>query len=223
VTWAKWPQRRQLLDALERVLASLPPRTAYYPGSIERYSAFLREHPEAHQIGSPSPGQLPWTVIRNLDPHNTDDICFTTEAFCCLIGDTALDAANPSHYLDAAVEFCNDRLWGSLVATLLAHPRSHRDRSLAAAQRRAVSGLRYGTVSVNLFSGLAFALSAASWGPYPGPPNVDIQSGCGTVANPFMLKDVEKTVFKRLSAASRNRHGLPPAGPTQPRSHAWSN
>ena len=48
---ANWPQRNQLLEEMRRVLSHIPPRTAYYPGALERHQRFIKEHPEAEQIG----------------------------------------------------------------------------------------------------------------------------------------------------------------------------
>ena len=38
VTWKDWPQRQRFLDAVEAVLAKVPPRKAYYPGARDRFS-----------------------------------------------------------------------------------------------------------------------------------------------------------------------------------------
>ena len=41
---------------------------------------------------------------------------FTTEAFCSLFAETALDAASPAEFVDRAVDFANDGIWGTLGA-----------------------------------------------------------------------------------------------------------
>src|SRR5437667_410518 len=46
---ASWPQRNQLLEEMRRILAQIPPRTAYYPGALERHQIFIKEHPEAER------------------------------------------------------------------------------------------------------------------------------------------------------------------------------
>ena len=56
--------------------------------------------------------------------------------------------------------------------------------------------LRYGSVAVNLWAASAYALNVCSWGAYPGHTDSDIQSGRGTVANTFMLRDPEKSVMR---------------------------
>ena len=41
-----------------------------------------------------------------------------------------------------------------------------------------------------------YGLNGCSWGAYPGHSDSDIQSGRGTVANTFMLRDPEKSVMR---------------------------
>ena len=65
---ASWPQRNQLLEEMRRVLSQMPPRTAYYPGALERHQRFIQEHPESEQIGSSFGQELPWTLIAGCGP-----------------------------------------------------------------------------------------------------------------------------------------------------------
>jgi acyl-CoA reductase-like NAD-dependent aldehyde dehydrogenase len=194
VTSAAWPQRNEFLEELERALAALPQRLAYYPGAAERHAAFLERHPDARQLGATSDGTLPWTLVRGTDPADAGDPCFTTEAFCSLMAETALPGEPPAGFLDRAVAFCNETLWGTLGATVIV--KDQRDAELAHAVERAVRDLRYGSVGVNIWSGASFALTVSSWGAYPGHGDDDIQSGRGTVANTFMLRDPEKSVVR---------------------------
>jgi acyl-CoA reductase-like NAD-dependent aldehyde dehydrogenase len=186
VTAAAWPQREAFLDALEQALASLPPRLAYYPRAAEIHAAFLERHPDARRLGSGGEGTLPWTLVRGVDPEDAEEPCFTTEAFCSLMAETALPGRSANEFLDRAVEFCNDRLWGTLCASLIV--KQQRDSETAAAVERAVRELRYGSVCVNEWPGRAYGLTVCSWGAYPGHTDADIQSGRGTVANTFMLR-----------------------------------
>jgi hypothetical protein len=59
---------------------------------------------------------------------------------------------------------------------------------------RAVQGLRYGTVAVNSWVGVAFAMTRATWGGFPGNQRNDIRSGNGVAHNALMLEGVERTV-----------------------------
>ncbi|MCJ7441345.1 MAG: aldehyde dehydrogenase family protein [Thermoanaerobaculaceae bacterium] len=145
VTWAGWPQRDAFLAALRKVLAAVPPRYAYYPGAEERYAAFLAKHPEGEQFGGRTADRLPWTLIPNLDPARDGDICFTTEAFCGIMGETPIAAPTIPEFVDRAVSFVNEIVWGTLAAGLIVHPRSLRDPEVRGGRaRRGRPALRHG-------------------------------------------------------------------------------
>lgn len=193
---ARWEQRVALLDAVRGQLALAPTRPAWYPGAEQRHAAFLAAHPGAERFGHPAEGELAWTLIAGLDPAAEEEIAYQTEAFCGLMAETALPEAGPVAFLDAATRFCNERLWGTLAATIIVHPKSLREPAVAAALERAIAGLRYGTVVVNHFPGLAYALTVTPWGGAPGQPASDIQSGRGVVHNTLLLDHPEKTVVR---------------------------
>jgi len=193
---ASWPLRTALVDAVRRQLAAVPTRRPYYPGSAARDAAFRAAHPKAESCGVGGDGTLPWTLIPGLDPHDADDMCFHTEAFCGLVAETALEAASVAEYLDRAVRFCNEKLWGTLNATIVVHPRSLADREVRDAVERAVADLRYGSVSINHWSAISYALGVTTWGAWPGHTPDDIQSGTGVVHNTLMFSRPEKTVAR---------------------------
>jgi len=196
VQHANWPQRPQLLAALRRTLARIPPRPAYYPGAATRYEQFRAAHREAEAIGTAGDGRLPWLVISDLDPNNSSEICFTTESFCSTAAETAIAAASIPEYLARAVAFANDKLWGTLSATLLVHPASLRDPEINAALEAAITHLRYGTVMVNHWAGVGYGLVSTTWGAFPGHDIYDIQSGTGVVHNTFMFSQPQKSVVR---------------------------
>jgi acyl-CoA reductase-like NAD-dependent aldehyde dehydrogenase len=203
VQHAASPDREPLLAAVRALLARVPPRRAYYPGAADRQRAFVAAHPEAERFGAQAGSQgdpgdtiLPWTLIPGLDPAARGDICYTTEAFCGVFGETALAAAGPVEYLERAVAFANDSLWGTLNVTLVVPPAAIADPAVAAAVERAIAGLRYGTVAVNHWAAIGYGLVITSWGAYPGHTPRDIQSGTGVVHNTLMFSRVQKSVVR---------------------------
>jgi hypothetical protein len=178
------------------VLAAVPTRFAYYPGARETHAAFLAAHPSARLFGEPGAGHLPWTVVDDVDPERPDDICFTREAFCGLLAETALEAADAAAFVERAVDFANRTLHGTLAVVLLVHPASLADRRTAAALERAIDQLRYGAVLVNMGAFAAYYFMVAPWGAYPGHHARDIQSGIGRTASFLMIPDSEKTVVR---------------------------
>ena len=195
VTHREWPQEAAFLDALRRVLDAIPTRRAFYPGATERWQRFVDAHPEAERLGRPAEGELPWTFVPDVAP-DREDLCLTTESFCSLFCGVSLPAETVAAFLDQATELCNDRIWGTLNATLIIDPRTEGDPSVAPAVSRAIAELRYGTVSVNNWAAIGYALVVTPWGAYPGHEPTDIRSGTGTVHNTLMFSKVEKTVIR---------------------------
>ncbi|GHO90721.1 hypothetical protein KSF_007690 [Reticulibacter mediterranei] len=193
---ADWNQRGQLLQQLRTLMSNTPPRNAYYPGARERQQSFLQAHPEAEQLGTPGPQQLPWTLIAGVDPANTDEICFTTEAFCGLFAETSLEAASVAEYVDQAVTFANEQLWGTLNVTLIVHPESMKVPAIAIAVERAITNLRYGTIGLNYWAGGSFAIGVTTWGAFPGHSLQNIQSGNGVVHNALMFSQAQKCILR---------------------------
>ena len=137
VTHAAWQQREAFLGALTQTLAGITTRRAYYPGAAERRDAFVAAHPEAEEYGSGPDDALPWTFIRNVPPGQTGDICFNVESFFGQVAETALTAPSPAAFVDAATEFCNDVIWGTLGVTVIVSPSSLKDSDLADSVDRA--------------------------------------------------------------------------------------
>ncbi len=196
VTHEGWGQRDAFLGALTQCLSSIATRRAYYPGAADRLRAFVDAHPEAESFGRGPDDALPWTVIPGVPPGHTGDICFNVESFCAEVAETALPAPDAAAFVDAATEFCNEVVWGTLSATILVSPSTLKDPAVAAAVERAVADLRYGAIGVNVWHALVFAMGATTWGAYPGHPRTDIQSGSGVVGNSAMFDRPQKSVVR---------------------------
>ncbi|WP_432104763.1 aldehyde dehydrogenase family protein [Streptomyces sp. bgisy091] len=183
-----WDGTERLLTEIRRVLRELPRRGDYYPGAADRLGAVTGAHPEAETFGD--------ETCRVLVPDITadDDTMLRDEVFASALGVVRLPGEDAPQFLRAATEFANDRLPGTLGATLLVHPRT--ERAHRAAVDEAVDALRYGTLGVNCWSAFGFLLGYTPWGAFPGHTRQDIGSGVGFVHNAFMLEDVQKTVLR---------------------------
>ncbi|MFN2142293.1 MAG: aldehyde dehydrogenase family protein [Candidatus Promineifilaceae bacterium] len=193
---AGWEHRHDLIDAIGENLARVETREAYYPGARQRHEEFLAAHPSCDQHGVATGGQLPWTLIRDVDAGNTDDICFKNEAFCSMFAETALAGGDVPSFLASAVSFANEHLWGNLTATMIVHPQSLQDSLVAQAVDRAVADLRYGTVLINQYAAFGFFAMTTPWGAYPGNDIYDIESGTGVTCNTLMFHSPQKTVVR---------------------------
>lgn len=196
ITHKDWAQREEFFAALEGVFASIPTRKAYYPGATQRRDAFLAAHPDAHEIGAVNGDVIPWTIVRDVDADDANDICLNVEAFCALTAETALEATSVVDFVQRATEFCNNVVWGTLSMTLLADPRTLKDPVTGPAIEQAIADLRYGSIGVNLWHAMSFAFSTTAWGAYPGHSITDIQSGTGFVGNAFLFAQPQKSVVR---------------------------
>ena len=191
-----WSGARGLLSAVEKALCQTPTRLAYYPGSEDRFRRFTDGRSFLRTVGVPQEGELPWAIIPHLDPGDPDEPLFRKEPWCSVLGETELGSDDPVDYLDRAVRFVNERVWGTLNVALLVHPQTLRDRAAALALDRAVEELRYGTVAVNVWPAAAFTLASTAWGAHPSSTLSDIQSGQGWSGNTLMLEGIEKSVLR---------------------------
>ena len=189
-----WELRERFLQGLRQAMQQAADRLAYYPGARERLERFKGTH-RATSFGGKSEGSLPWTLISGMDP-DADDPLFQEESFAPILVETAVGSADPVAFLEEAVNFANDRLWGTLAAGIVVHPRTMKDPTTGAAVERAIGRLRYGSVNLNAWSGLLFAFCTPPWGGHPSSSRADIQSGMGFVHNTSMLEGIEKAVLR---------------------------
>jgi acyl-CoA reductase-like NAD-dependent aldehyde dehydrogenase len=186
---ARWPQRQEFIDRVGGKLGISPDRSAYYPGSLERYQRIIDAGGDVRTFGASQDG-LPPTII-GIDPAAEHPV-FTEEAFCRIMAVVELDADGPQRFLEEAVAFCNDRLRGTLNATILIDRDTLKENRLAVDD--AVDRLRYGSVGVNVWAAACFPLGVTPWGAFPGHTLDDICSGIGFVHNARMIDRPHKTV-----------------------------
>ncbi len=196
ITHAGWNQRTALLDAVKRAFQQMPTRAPYYPGAEGRHEAFVAAHPQAFQFGPRGEGRVPWTFIADVDATAKDDICFTTEAWCGVTSETALEASDAVDFLEKAVNMANETLWGTLSCSIVVHPKSMNDPRIARAVDSAIAKLRYGSVVINHWSALSYGFVSPTWGAYPGHTKEDIGSGIGVVHNTYLFDRPQKSVIR---------------------------
>ena len=191
-----WSHRQPLNQSIAQAFTQVDTRYAYYPGSEEVQGRFIGAHPDALQIGNPAQGHLPWTFITDVDSQNVDDICFNEEPFCSLFSETSIEAEKVPQFIDRAVSFVNENVWGTLHAIIIVHPSSLKDPQVVEALEKAIQNLRYGTVSVNQYPAISYYVGLTTWGSFPGQDIYDIQSGIGFVNNTLMFSNPQKSVLR---------------------------
>jgi aldehyde dehydrogenase (NAD(P)+) len=191
-----WQKRDTFIRLLSDVLGRVPPRKAYYPGAAQRYESLTTGHADVRKIGKGGDHVLPWTLVLGLDEKNLSEPNFRTEPFCAILSEVAISSTDPVAFLSEATSFANEQLWGTLNAMLFVHPSVEADPSGKAALASALKALRYGTVGVNVWPALGYALCSTPWGGHPSATLSDIQSGLGWVHDTVMLEDIEKCVVR---------------------------
>jgi aldehyde dehydrogenase (NAD(P)+) len=196
VTSKSWPQREEFLGRLRAILATIPPRKAYYPGARDRFETLLAGRTGVDKLGDATSDQLPWALVFGLDAKSENEKLFTTEPFCPILSESTIDVSEPDAFLAAATTFCNDRLWGTLSGSVIIHPKVEKEPAVSAALENAIKDLRYGAVGVNHWAGLVYGTVTPPWGAHPSSTLKDIQGGLGWVHNTYMLEGIEKVVFR---------------------------
>lgn len=192
-----WRQRGQMMDAVQTSLGRARVRRAYYPGAEQRWKQFTEGRQHLRLVGSPGAGELAYALLPDVDATQTGDAVFRQEPWCTVLSETGLPGTDdPVAFLEQVVPFLNDRVWGTLCATLVVHPKSLKDPAVSAAVEQAIQKLRYGTVALNTWPAAVFALASLPWGGHPSSSPQDIQSGLGWVHNTYMLENIEKVVLR---------------------------
>ncbi|MCC4268825.1 aldehyde dehydrogenase family protein [Microbacterium schleiferi] len=184
---ADWAQRERFLAEVEAAMSRAPQRPVWYPGAQARLAEVADEYPGARWSSGHTRAVI--EVGTDADPTPME----TTEYFVPALGVVTLPG-NGQEFLDAAVEYANARLTGTLGANLLIDPDT--EAALGDGFEHAVAELRYGTVAINTWTGVAFGIPTMPWGAYPGGTLEDVQSGIGVVHNALLLDDVERGVMR---------------------------
>eukprot|EP00929_Paragymnodinium_shiwhaense_P124172 TRINITY_DN9920_c0_g1_i1.p1 TRINITY_DN9920_c0_g1~~TRINITY_DN9920_c0_g1_i1.p1 ORF type:complete len:1103 (-),score=269.46 TRINITY_DN9920_c0_g1_i1:280-3588(-) len=205
-----WPQRHQFLATLKGVLKKMPHPAPYYPGTQDRYAAFLEQYPDAEQVKSEIPGPpsfgplgapVPWTFIEV--PYEKGNVpldsaehpyALHTEAFAPVMAVVPDVPGTSEEFMKNAVGFVNNSLFGTLSCVFVVDEKTQ--EAYPEAYQNAVNDLKYGTVGVNAWGGSCFMLPTASWGAFPGEKLDAVASGIGSVRNYLLFDNVEKTVVK---------------------------
>lgn len=183
-----WDKAQMLLANVEAVIQKST-RGAYYPGASDRLEAFKSNAKAPKEV---TRGPAPSLVINNL---NDSDWFRNNEVFAPALSIHEMPAPDAQTYLRGAVAYANDHLHGTLGANILIHPKTIKQIGKKQFET-IIAELRYGTIAINTWTGLAFLTTACPWGAFPGHTPQDVQSGIGTVHNTFMLEQTERVVVQ---------------------------
>jgi aldehyde dehydrogenase (NAD(P)+) len=186
-----WGQKFAFLDALERIMATSEARALYYPGAKERLAGFAASNRSTKALRRTGGEDV---LIAPLDVKNNVS-ARSVEVFAPALSVTEIDGTDPDSYLRDAIRFVNEQLYGTLGANIVVHP-----ATIARMGRQRfedlLAELRYGTIAVNAWTGLAFLMPQAPWGAFPGHDIADVQSGIGVVHNTYLFEKPQRTVVE---------------------------
>jgi hypothetical protein len=210
----EWEHCAEFIRLVKEELAEQPLWPAYYPGVQGRYDAYAAAYPSAQIIhtesavkpgadgqytASPSqrciPPPLPWLLVE-LDGTSVSDeeYALRNEAFAPCLAIVSLPAAKPEEFLTQASALCRNKLWGSLVASVIVHPDVEKqDQTLI---DRIVPQLPYGSVVINSAGTLGYQVETAVWGAFPGEKLEAMQSGVGQIKNLLCLRSAQQSVVR---------------------------
>ncbi|MEU6264632.1 aldehyde dehydrogenase family protein [Saccharopolyspora shandongensis] len=182
-----WSQKEEFLGELRAAMKAAPKRIPWYPGTEKRVQDARTSYPAAEAIG----GTPERTLITGLNLDDPGEPAFHCEYFGPVLGVAELPGTG-QQFLDRAVAVSNERLHGTLGANILIHPKTR--RALGDSLLRAITALRYGTISINCWTGVGYLSPTAPWGAFPGHRLDDIQSGIGVIHNALLLPATERTI-----------------------------
>ncbi|MDQ6746648.1 MAG: aldehyde dehydrogenase family protein, partial [Candidatus Dormibacteraeota bacterium] len=188
-----WDRSDDLLAAVREMMVRVPPRKAYYPGAAQRQQSIVESHAGAEIVDDRPENEVPRTLVAGLDSTDVAESCFRQECFVSALATTSVAGATPIAFFRNAVRFANESLWGTLGATILIHPTTIKE--MGPAFEDAVAELRYGTIGINIWSGVGFLLAETAWGAFPGHTLDDVQSGIGWVHNTKFFDQPQKSVI----------------------------
>jgi acyl-CoA reductase-like NAD-dependent aldehyde dehydrogenase len=191
VTASGWAQRDEFLAAVRYELAQTPTRQAYYPGAQDRYQAFLDKYPQSEPLGTRTDRIVPWTLIPDV-PSAAGEYALVEEAFCGVLAVVEIESQSAPEFLAKAVEFANDRMWGTLSCTVLIDQATQ--QQYQPELDTAITKLKYGAIGINIWSAMLFYFGSTTWGAYPGNSLADIGSGIGCVHNSYLFDYPQKSV-----------------------------
>ena len=190
-----WPQKDLFLNRLRHYLAEAPTEVCYYPGAMKTYEKFRMNYPQAQIVGQKKKyfeKQLNPLFIPEVE---VDSLALKEEAFTMVLAQTSIKetGGDPPKFLNKAVQFCNEKVFGDLACSVIVDPRTARE--MGSGIDDCIAKLEYGIIGVNIWSAFIAIFPQLTWGAFPGNTASNIESGVGRLGNSYMFDQIEKSVL----------------------------
>jgi hypothetical protein len=192
ITSKQWPKREAFLKMIEESIVEDTFATgAYYPGSDKVFEEFQKKYPNA-KVLEPEGGKYKDAKCLFITGDSQDSYSCKNEAFCQIYTEVPLDVpATAEDFLPAAVKFSNDKLWGTLCATVLIDGATQKANEDVLSQ--AVTDLNYGAIAINGQAAMIWFSPYLIWGGNE-EDSTKIQSGKGHFGNLLGYENAEKSI-----------------------------
>ncbi len=177
-----WPQRRVFLQHLREELAALPPRVPFHGSARAHFATAAGADPTSEALAP--------TLRQGLDWQHDRDLC-AAEHFAPIVLELPLPGEDAIAWLEHAVAFVRDHVFGALSAYVWVPPRML--LPLHQTLHAALDALPHGTIAINCWTGLGYGLGNTPWGVPPGSP---WQCGVGWTRDTTCLPGVQRVVVE---------------------------
>lgn len=150
---ARWPQRTEFTRELAAAIAAAPPRWPFHPAARTAF---------ADRTGTAiADGPLPFALRADVDLDREPQFA-AVEAFAPVLATIAVAGDDALAFAARAAALVRERVHGALAAHVLAPPAVLRREAAAVQHLR--RELPHGTLAINTWAAVGYALTATPWG-----------------------------------------------------------
>jgi len=195
LTSKEWVQRDEFLKELRKAISDrTPPEASYDPKYQKMFKRFVQEYPNGKVLKSSECLETEWAKMLLVTGATIDSYGLKNEAFCQVLIEVPLNVTDhPAVFLPEAVKFCNEKLYGSLCATVVVDDSTSKQYN--GIIQHALSDLKYGTVSINAMACFGWFNPSLYWGNYKKKEDDGKESGVGHFGNLLGYEHAVKSVI----------------------------
>ena len=175
-----WKYTDKLIKYIKMYMKKIDDRFSYYPNSLKVLNDLEKDKNYERLNDQTCATPHLSREIKAYSKFETSEIWGTSIYFKKIGYEDELD------YVNNAISYCNETLWGNLGATVLI--KKYNNKKIKPITNTYVDNLKYGTVAINEWSAIGFIIPTLPWGGYPGNKDNDIQSGQDFVHNSMFFE-----------------------------------